>query len=119
MVLDAERFTGDYAMRPPILALTAAAFLSASGFAYAQTTAPDQNTREQTKDQMQQPGTRAGPDEMKPGGGSEQNMRSTQMQGTERDQMQGGERPQGGQMLRGGEERGEGARPLTVQQKTT
>ena len=113
--------------KTPILALAAAAFLSASGLAYAQGT-PDtsQNPREQTKDQMQQPGGRSGaeprtaPEQMKPGGGTDRNMRNTQMQGgRDRDQMQGSERPQGGEMLRGGEERGEGARPLSIEQKTT
>lgn len=113
--------------KAPILALAAAALLSASGLANAQGT-PDtsQSPREQTKDQMQQPGGRSGaepratPEQTKPGADTDQNMRNTQMQGRRnRDQMQCGEHPQGGQMLRGGEERGEGARPLSVEQKTT
>lgn len=117
-------------MSRPILALAAALFLSGGTLAYAQGTAPDtgQSQKDQTKDQMQQPGARSGAEprsapsnEQRP---SDRNLQNTQMQGgqgTEREQMQGGDREklQGGQMMRGGEERGEGTRPLSIEQKTT
>lgn len=137
-------------MRRPILALAAAVFLSGSTLAYAQGTPPDtgQSQKDQTKDQMQQPGSSGdqAKDQMQqPGARSgaeprsmpsseqkplDRNLQNTQMQGGQgserehmqgRDQIQGGDRdrPQGGQMLRGGEERGEGTRPLSIEQKTT
>jgi hypothetical protein len=122
------------------LALAAAVFLSGGTLAYAQGTPPDsgQSQKDQTKDQMQQPGSSGDQTKMQQPGArsgaeprtmpsseqrpSDRNMQNTQMQGgqgSEREQMQGRDQPQGGQMLRGGEERGEGTRPLSVEQKTT
>ena len=110
-------------MRRPVLALAAAMFLSGATFAYAQGTPPDQSQKDQTKDQTEQPGARSGnvpSREQKP---SDRAMQNTQVQGgqsSEHEQMQGGDRDrlQGGQMMRGGEVRGTGVRSLTIEQKT-
>lgn len=130
-------------MRNPVLAIAAAALLSGSVAAYAQQgTAPVDQTRDhraQPTDQMQ-PGDRTAPDrtkgatshaEMRPEGPSprvpapqtdrDRNLKNTQMQSDQsRDRMQDQNRdhPQGGQMLRGGDERGEGTHTLTVRERT-
>jgi hypothetical protein len=128
-------------MRTPLLAIAAAALLSGSVAAYAQNTAPVDQTRDhhaQPADQMQQH-DQATPDrmqgatphnQMQPGTSGtrssapdmmnrDRNLQPSQMQtGRDRIQDQDRDRPQGGEMLRGGEERGEGHHPLTVRERT-
>lgn len=134
-------------MRQPLLAIAAAALLSGSVAAYAQQgSAPVDQTRDhraQPSDQMQTPSTQGTQrrDETRPqttthrssvpdtDRGRDRDLQNTQLQGDQnrdrmqdqnRDRMQDQDRDrmQGGEMIRGGEERGEGNHTLTVQERT-
>ncbi|HEY3777570.1 MAG TPA: DUF1236 domain-containing protein [Rhizomicrobium sp.] len=127
-------------MKTTLLAIAAAALLSGSAAAYAQTGAPGDQTRDhraQPADQTQQPNAASpmqpgatGRGEMRPEGagpqtGAPETNQNRQMERTQlpanrnQTQYQGRERLQGGEMLRGGEMRGEGARhPLTIRERT-
>lgn len=130
-------------MRKPLLAIAAAALLSGSAAAYAQQgAAPVDQTRDhraQPTDQMQQQSTPQKGDETRPDAATprssvpdtdrdrnlqntqlqtDQNRDRTQDQSRDRMQDQGRDRLQGGEMIRGGEERGEGNHTLTVRERT-
>ena len=135
-------------MKKPLLAIAAAMLLSGSVAAYAQATAPTDQTRDQraqptdqtqpgtTHQDQQGSGDEMRPERASPRGGQpdmdrDKGLQPTQLQGDkERDRVQDQEqdrdriqdqdrdRLHGGVMLRGGEERGEGVHHLTVQEKT-
>jgi len=115
-------------MKDHLLALAAAAFLSGTAAVSAQGLPRDnsQSPKAQTKDQIARPDAQPGMGEDQKGsGGGDQNVQSrsnlkpTQVQSEQRDQVQGEQRgPQGGQMLHGGEMRGGAPHTLTVEQKT-
>jgi hypothetical protein len=116
-------------MKNRLFALAAAALLSGTAAVCAQD--QSQGPKAQTKDQIARPDAQPGmgEDQKGPAGGADQNMRTpnredrnlrpSQVQGGDRDKMQGEERgPRGGEMLRGGEMREGAPHHLTVEQKT-
>ena len=128
-------------MKKTLLAVSTAALLAGSTAVWAQGMPasggdqPGPNTTHSVHHPATKPDeSSGGPGAAGPDQGNQQDMREDQMRrdsdrngsfqpaqvpGGEGDQMQGDrDRLQGGQMLRGGEVRGPGARPLTIQEKT-